>query len=201
MTFLQLRQELSDRGFENLGPASSGTSRLALFVNQGRAELDNLYLWPYRLKSASGAAPLTVADLGVIEEVADTAQPASPALDFADRRSLKAGYGDLTTAGTPRFFYIDNGVVTTYPVGGTLAVRYYKRCPALSADADTPLAPGDFHMLYVDFAARWAAKDGEQPDGLSADIQRQLAAMVGDLLDQQIVGSPMMPTAYAALDW
>jgi hypothetical protein len=139
---------LSDRGFDELSD-----TRLGSFINQGRAELDNLYCWPYRLTSASGASPLTITDLGTIEEVADTSQSGSPPLDYADRRSLRDSYGDITRTGSPAFFFIDNGVVRTYPVGGTLAVRYYKRTPLLVADADTPLAPVDYHLLYVDFAA------------------------------------------------
>lgn len=190
-----MKTELSDRGFDLLSD-----TRLGQFVNQARNELDNLYLWPYRLTSASGTSPLTITDLGTIEEVALTSTTGSPALAFADRRSLKDAYGDLTTTGTPQWFYIDNGVVRTYPVGGTLAVRYYKRTPVLTG-TDTPLAPADYHMLIVDMAVRWAQKDGDTPSSLDGDILRQLSIMVGDLLDQQIVGSPQAPVAYASGDW
>lgn len=196
MQFSDLRTELAARGFDELTPA-----RLGLFINQGRAELDNLYKWPYRLTTESGASPLTITDLGSIEEVADSSQNGSPPLDYADRRSLRDTYGDITTTGSPGFFYIDNGVVRTYPVGGTLNVRYYKRTPQLVADADVPLAPVDYHLLIVDLAARWAAKDGFQPDGLSGDIQRQLAIMVADLFDQQIVGTDLTPVSGESADW
>jgi hypothetical protein len=194
--FSALKQELSDRGFDELSD-----TRLGQFINQGRAELDNLYSWPYRLTSASGASPLTINDLGTIEEVANSAVSGSPPLDYADRRTLRDYYGDITITGTPSFFYIDNGVVRTYPVGGTLAVRYYKRPPLLTAAGDTPLAPVDYHLLYVDFAARWAAKDGMQPDGLSADILRQVQIMVADLFGQQLVGSDLAPVTGDSCDW
>lgn len=196
MNFTALKQELSDRGFDELSDA-----RLGNFVNQGRAELDMMFKWPYRLATASGASPLTIADLGSIEEVADTGQAGSPPLDYCDRRTLRSTYGDITITGTPAYFYIDNGVVRTYPVGGTLSVRYYKRPPQLSGGMDTPLAPADYHLLYVDFACRWAAKDGNQPDALSGDILRQLQIMVGDLLDQQIVGTDQAPVSYESCDW
>lgn len=196
LTFATMKTELSDRGFDELSD-----TRLGYFINQGRAELDNAALWPYRLTSASGASPLTVADLGTIEEVANSALTGSPTLDYADRRSLRDSYGDLTLTGAPAFFYVDNGVVRTYPVGGTLAVRYYKRTPDLTG-TQVPLAPADYHLLYVDFAARWAAKDGNQPDGLSGDILRQLQVMVGDLLGgQQIVGSDLAPVSGESCDW
>jgi hypothetical protein len=86
-----------------------------------------MYLWPYRLTTASGAAPLTITDLGVIEEVVDTAQSSLP-LHFVSRRNLLDAYSILTTTGSPQWFYVDNGVVRTYPVGGTLSV------PVLQAD-------------------------------------------------------------------
>jgi hypothetical protein len=76
---------------------------------------------------------LTINDLGTIEEVANSAVSGSPPLDYADRRTLRDYYGDITITGSPSFFFIDNGVVRTYPVGGTLAVRYYKRTPLLVA--------------------------------------------------------------------
>jgi hypothetical protein len=196
MQFSALKQELSDRGYDDLSD-----TRLGNFINQGRAELDNMYNWPYRLATATGASPLTITDLGTVEEVANTAIAGSPSLDYADRRSLRDSYGDITITGSPAFFFIDNGVVRTYPVGGTLSVRYYKRTPLLALTTDTPLAPVDYHMLYVDFAVRWAAKDGMQPDGLSADIQRQLTVMVNDLFGQQLVGSDLVPVGGDSSDW
>src|SRR5690242_16353463 len=117
LTFTTAKAELAARGFDTLSD-----TRLGYFFNQGRAELDNMYTWPYRLASASGASPLTVTDLGSIEEVADSSRAGSPALQYADRRALKDAYGDLTITGAPAFFYVDNGVVRTFPVGGTLAV-------------------------------------------------------------------------------
>lgn len=188
MNFTALKQELSDRGYDPLSDA-----RLGNFINQGRAELDNMYLWPYRLTSASGASPLTITDLGVIEEVANSAITGSPTLQYVDRRSLRDNYGDISITGSPSFFFIDNGVVRTYPTGGTLTVRYYKRTPLLVAGSDTPLAPVDYHMLYVDFAVRWAEKDADEPASTDADIQRQLQIMADDLLVQQTYGSDLMP--------
>jgi hypothetical protein len=197
--FTALKQELADRGFARLTPARQG-----FYVNEGRQRLDNAYLWPYRLASASGASPLTITDLGVIEEVANSAASGSPPLDYADRRSLRDAYGDITTTGTPGFFYVDNGVVRTYPVGGTLAVRYYKRTPVLSAGADTPLAPVDYHMLYVDYAeaeAHAGKTDWQGAAALAQRIQIKTAQMVNDLLGgQQLVGSDLVPMMGESFD-
>jgi hypothetical protein len=198
--FTTLKQEFADRGFSRLS-----ASRQGFYVNEGRRRLDNLALWPYRLASASGASPLTITDLGTIEEVANSAVTGSPSLDYADRRSLRDSYGDLTITGSPSFFYVDNGVVRTYPVGGTLAVRYYKRPPQLSAGADTPLAPVDYHMLYVDYAedeAHAGKSDWQGASALAQRIQVKTAEMVSDLLGgQQIVGSDLAPVSGESCDW
>lgn len=199
MDFTALKQELSDRGFARLTAARQG-----LLVNEGRRQLDNAFLWPYRLTSASGAAPLTITDLGVVEEVMNTAAANMP-LDFMDRRSILDQYGELTTAGAPILWYIDNGVVRTYPVGGTLAVRYFKRTPVLAAGGDTPLAPVDYHLLYVDLAEREAHRtkgDDEAVQSLSAVITEKVGQMVDDLFAQQVQGpSSGMSLTFSSDDW
>jgi hypothetical protein len=195
LTFATMKTELSDRGFDDLSD-----TRLGYFINQARAELDGMYKWPYRLTTATGSSPLTITDLGSIEEVVDLNQPSVPGLTYTDRRSLKDAVGDLTVAGTPVYFYIDNGVVRTWPVGGSLSVRYYKR-PADLTGVQVPLAPSDYHLLIVDMACRWAHKDREDAPGLDAEIARQLALMVRDQFGQQIVGSDLAPVAYESSDW
>jgi hypothetical protein len=195
--FAALKTELSDRGFARLTDARRG-----IFVNEGRRKLDNLCTWPYRLASASGAAPLTIADLGVIEEVLNTAAASAP-LDFMDRRSILDAYGELTTVGAPQVFYIDNGIVRTYPVGGTLAVRYYKRTPVLVNGTDTPLAPADYHLLYVDLAEVEARGGKDVPLGdLPARVQQKILEMADDLFGQQVQGPSVgMSLTFASDDW
>lgn len=184
LTFATAQTELSDRGFSRLS-----ATRLGYLINQARADLDNLYLWPYRLTTATGTSPLTIADLGTIEEVLDTANASRP-LDFMPRRNLLNDYGTLTTTGSPWYFYIDNGVVRTFPVGGTLSVRYYKRTPDLTG-VQVPSAPSDYHMLIVDLAEREAhagKTDYAGAEALEVRIQRKIAQMVNDLFGQQDQG-------------
>lgn len=185
MNFVELKAELAARGYSRLSDA-----RLGLCVNEGRRRLDNAALWPYRLASASGAAPLTIADLGSVEEVLDTSNSSQP-LTHSPRRSILDDFGDLTTTGHPWYFYIDNGVVRTYPVGGTLAVRYYKRTAVLTSTA-TPLAPEDYHMLYVDLAeeeAHAGKTDWAGAQALEARIQLKMQEMLNDLFGQQVQGA------------
>lgn len=189
MTFAELVTELQARGFSDLSATRAG-----YFVNQGRHELDTLYTWPYRVTTATGGAGVgtcVITDLGVIEEVINTADN-SRVLEAADRRDLRRVYGALTTTGTPEYFYVDNTTVRAYPVGGTLEVRYFKRCPNLSG-VQTPLSPEQYHLLIVDLAVRWAYKDSDDTgmaQFLSADIDRQLAVMADDLLGGQQIVTP-----------
>jgi hypothetical protein len=189
MDFTALKNELEARGFDYLSDL-----RLGYFVNAGRHELDMMEQWPYRLATASGAAPLTVTDLGTIEEVRDT-DNAAATLEWIERRSVGANSTDLTQTGTPSWFYLDNGVIRTYPVGGTLEVRYYLRPPDLSGSTDLPLAPSQYHLLIVDIAARWAYKDSDNfqaAQALTPEIDRQVQAMRLDLLYPQSEGSDMI---------
>lgn len=184
MTLAELKTELAARGFDYLSDTRRG-----LFINQARAELDDLFLWPYRLTIATGASPLTVSDLGVIESVLDTAN-SSVALSAVEWSGL-AGL-DTTTTGTPSRFYVDNGVVRTYPAGGTLSVRHFKIPPDIS-DSQQPLAPARFHDVIVDIAARNAYFDRDNPDAanaLQAKIDRRVAQMVDSLLGGQQVQGP-----------
>lgn len=197
LTFATMQTELSDRGFSRLS-----ATRLGYFINQARADLDNAMPWPYRLTSASGAAPLTITDLGTIEEVVNTANQSLP-LDYSSRRSLLDSYGILTTTGVPCWFYVDNGVVRTYPVGGTLTVRYYKRTPDLTG-VQAPLAPSDYHLLIVDMAEQRAHRgkgDVATAAALQPSIDTQFARMVDDQFGQQVQGPDVQTLSYASEDW
>ena len=197
LTFATMQTELSDRGWSRLS-----ATRLGYLINQARADLDNYACWPYRLASASGAAPLTIADLGVIEEVVNTAVSGSPALDYVDRRTLKDTYGDLTTTGVPQWFYVDNGIVRTYPVGGTLTVRYYKRTPDLTG-TQVPLAPADYHLLIIDMAEQRAHRgkgDVATANGLQPYIDAELAKMIDDQFGQQVQGPDQQILTGASVD-
>jgi hypothetical protein len=186
--YTALQGELSARGFSRLS-----ATRLGQYVNEGRQLLDNAYPWPYRLTTATGASPLTVTDLGVIDEVTNTLVPGGAPLEAVDRRTLRAQLGDVTLTGTPSYYYVDGTSVKTYPVGGTLFVRYFKRCPALSSGTDVPLAPSDYHMLIVDLAEREALRgkgDLQAAAAVSAVIAEKLGRMVGDLFAMQAATGP-----------
>lgn len=62
LTFANLKHDLAGRGFSDLSD-----TRQSRYFNGARAELERMYLWPWREKSVAGMAPVTVTDLGVTE--------------------------------------------------------------------------------------------------------------------------------------
>lgn len=180
--FASLKAELSARGFSYLTDA-----RLGRYINQGRAEIDDLELWPYLEQTATGSAPLSITDLRTITSVWDSGGNVN--LTARDRRDLVDTYRDLTTTGSPRFFYVENGTsLKTYPAGGTLTVRYYRFGPDLSNSTDVPLMPARYAYVIVDAAARRAYIDKDNFDSanaLQAEIDRMTAIMRNALLQEQ----------------
>lgn len=185
MNFLQLKKELSDRGFTYLSEL-----RQDRYINWARAELDDLDLWPYREASATGPAPLLIPDLGVIEMVTD--ETLHQALRPADFRDLVHAYGDLSTAGTPQQFYLGQPnevpVVAVYPTSGhTIGVQYWKVTPDLVDDTDTPESPARWHRVIVDIATRMAYRDSDNhqaAEALQVQIDRDLNLMRASLVGQ-----------------
>lgn len=204
MNFTALKAELAARGFDHLSD-----TRLGQYVNWGRAELDDLYRWPYREAAVTGTAPLIVTDLGVIEAVTNETSHAT--LQPADFRGLLEDYGDLSLSGTPSSYYVSwaTGVpeVATYPAStNTIGVQYWKVTPDLSAGTDTPLAPTRFHGLIVDLAVRRAYRDRDNhqaAEQLQVEIDRQVQTMIGALLGgQQVQGAGLyMQVTGASEDW
>jgi hypothetical protein len=179
MTFAQLRTEFFARGFDYLNDGGAGLDRVKRWVNEAMHELCEEADWPFLELTTSGAAPLSITDLRKILSVYNSTK-ALP-LQWVPRHHLVATYGDLQTAGTPRFYYIDANTVRVYPTAtDTLAVRYVRVPADLSADSDTPLVPARYRNLIVDGAvcrALYDANQFEQAAAVEQHRQRQLAWM------------------------
>lgn len=178
MDFDELRTALAARGFDDYDDSTLGAR-----INAARAELDRMYLWPWREKSVTGTAPLTVTDLGTIEAV--TNESLDYVLTGAQWRHLRDNVTDLATSGTPEFYYrASTTTVATYPTNeDTIGVQYWKVTADLSSDSDDPASPAEAHSLIVDIAAArgWRDKDNhELASAIQADVGRQISA----LLDQ-----------------
>lgn len=200
-TYLELRTELSARGYSHLS-----TLRLGYLINRARARLDGMYLWPYREDSAQGAAPLSVPTLGIVEAVTnETRGYVLEEMGYAD--VLEFGDTSLTGSGYPAFWYRSTPagapVVNTYPSGtDTIGVQFWKVCVDLSGDSDTPQAPSRFHLLIVDIAQQQAERERGNFDAsqsLQPDIDRQVSEMVDQLLPQQ--GPVHQKISWASQDW
>lgn len=185
-TLASLRTELKARGFDYLAD-----SRCNRFINDAYKKVVKRALWPFRENTEDGDAPLTIPDLGVIMSVRDTSN-GSTSLDYIDRRALEDRFGDLTTTGTAEWFYITDGsVVTTYPVGGILSVRYWRNPARLVNDADTLIVPDDYTEIILDEAVRRAYLDSDNfnaANALRAEIEEKLGDMMVELLGQQAHG-------------
>jgi hypothetical protein len=187
MNFAALKQALSDRGFSFLT-----TARLGQYINWARAELDDRAQWPYREAFLTGSAPLTVGDLGQVEEVVDLSTNAT--LTRSSYGDLAEQFSDLSLGGTPIYWYpaTPGGTqeIATYPAAtGSIGVQYWRITPDLIDDTDIPLAPSRFHKLIVDIAAREAYRDSDDhqnAEQLQVQIERDVERMVESLLLDQI---------------
>jgi hypothetical protein len=186
MTFDDLRDELSARGFTHLS-----TTRLGLLINRARARLDGMYTWSYREDSAQGAAPLSIPTLGIVEAVSnETGGYLLEEMGYADILDMTS---DLSTGGSASYWYrstvAGDPVVNTYPDNGdTIGVQFWAITPDLSADADVPASPDRYHLLIVDLAQQAAERDRgnhSSAQALQPEVDRQVTEMVEDLLVQQ----------------
>jgi hypothetical protein len=134
---------------------------------------------------------LSVADLGVIEAVTNESQ--NYPLEPRSYQFLLDTYGDLSTTGTPLFFYVawpsGDPVVATYPVtSDTVGVQYWRNGAALSGDSDVPLTPDRYHSIILAIAQRMAENERGNlaaGQGLQVEIDRQVNRMVEQLLGGQ----------------
>lgn len=182
MDFSELKDELAARGFGYLSD-----TRLGVYINNARAELDRMYLWPWLEASATGTSPLTVTDLAAVEAVVNTSQSNAPLYPI-DYRTLTEAYGDLSTSGSPSYYYLarpSSPEVATYPVSSTdtIGVQYWKVTPDLSASSDTPASPEEAHYTIVDLAVRRAYRDSDNHQE-AEQIQSEIDRAIGQLLLQ-----------------
>lgn len=149
MNLTELQAEVYASGAAYLQQETGGPARVTRWINQAYQELCDLDDWPFLETTATGTAPLTITDFDAVESVLDTSNRRK--LEEIDWPTITELYPDLTTAGTPRWYYLTTGnVVNVYPVQAvTLSVRYYKNPTDLSGSSDTPVVPAQFHDIIV----------------------------------------------------
>jgi len=173
VNFGQIKAEVTGRGFD-----FQTTARLGSWVNDAYLELCDMEDWPFLIATATGAAPLTVNDLGVVQGVRTATHVPLMAVDY---REVAQDFTDLTVTGSPRCYYLTAGqTIAVFPVNTqSITVRYYRVPADLSADADVPVVPARFHELIVLGALRRAAlEESDGPDYQSFDAEWQRGVQI-----------------------
>lgn len=185
LDFTALQTELYARGFNYLNDAGAGTTRAKRWINEAMHEINDQEDWLFLQTTSTGTAPLTISDLDTVLSVYDSTQQRSlgreSAGDLVDR------FGDLTTTGTPLFYYVTSNTLNVYPANTTdsLSVRYFKVQTDLSSGSDVPLMPDRYRQAIVEFAAAKAYIDSDNPD--MAMVCRQVGQAIVDRMKQSQV--------------
>lgn len=201
MNYSELVDEYQARGFDLLGDTRAGQH-----INWAYLELCGLHQWPFLEESATGTAPLSITDLGTIEAVVDLTRNVE--LFPVEYRDLIAEYGDLSTTGTPDFYYIANPSgtlqVATYPVTtNTIGVQYWE-VPAELTGTDEPVVPARYHDIIVDLAVVRGYRDSDNhaaAEALQAHVDRRVQQMAVQQFTQQVQGPDFQQIRGASQDW
>lgn len=180
MNLAQLRAEVRARGFDYLP-----NDRINQFLNVAMHEVCEAADWPFLEATATGTPPLTINDLRTVESVEDTASGRK--LLPIDRRDLTDRYRDLTVTGDPCWYYLDGtNIVDVFPRGGTLRVRYFKTVTDLASDSDTPVIPGRYQYIIIDWAVARCFAANDEPS--HAEAARQEGDRIMAMMRESLLG-------------
>ena len=174
MNLATARAELESRGYARFTDA-----RLEIWLNTAKNRFEDYQFdWPWLKSTATGAAPLTIADLRRVRSVADTTNQRPLEMINPDANVDFFDY-TLTRPGTPTGWYLSSEtIVSVYPVQTTsLSVRYVKFSPELTG-TDTPLIPVRYHQTWVDLAEvdalRYGVKDRDSANSMELEVFRRI---------------------------
>lgn len=190
MTFAELKAELVARGAEN------DATRNGRWLNQAYRAIANAQDWPFTEDEATGstgAGTVEVANVRKVIVVGDVTHSANPPgrnlkrISFAElAEDIKVEDADHT--GNPEFWWLDNSTstITTWPLGGTIYVRYHKRLDPLSDDNDTPVFDEEYHPLIVDRAMVEVYKNSDEFEAATAALNQFYADLASMAKDYQV---------------
>lgn len=158
--------------------AEASETRLDAWLNQAYRRILNAYDWPFTEATTTGAAGtgvVTITDFRKAILVSDST------LNSPGARLSKITWPELSEdieaekfaqTGTPEFWYFDGvaNQIKTYPLGGTITVRYYKRINPLTA-ADSPVFDEEYHLDVVDRAMIEVYKDNDEMESAATQAQ------------------------------
>jgi hypothetical protein len=184
MTFEQMVIEFKARGFANLGSRTEQYLQDAYLLDICEGED-----WGFLESTATGTAPLEIADLRTVEYVLDTSNGDEKLKPLLQARITDDWSVDLTETGTPQLYYLTKGTtVNVFPVAAnTLQVNYW-RVPKELSGTEEPLMPKRWHSLIIDGAVSRAyesSDDWELGNAAETKFQTRLQQMRDSLLNQQ----------------
>jgi len=175
MDLAALRAEVQARGFEY-----ATTTRVDNWINAEYRELCSRQSWPFLETSTTVAGAGAISDVRFVQTVVHTTE--ARLLTFMDRRVLAETFADLTAAGDPSYWFLENDILKTYPVTtDDLAVRYVKIPAKLAAGTDEPIVPDAYHEIIVDGAVARGYKDAENWEAygpMRQELERAIGIMV-----------------------
>lgn len=182
MDFSELKVEFYARGTDNLSEDGPGVVRAERWLNQAYREICNLHPWPFLHATTSGTGgEVSIPDVRRIIYVTDVEgnylQPTT-----IEQLVNSDGVTNLSTTGTPDYWYLDNTILKTFPVGDSINVRYIKRVGPLTG-TDVPLFDEEYHTLIVDRAMIKAYQDSDNFEAAAAlreEFNSEVQAMVED---------------------
>lgn len=160
MTFKELIEEVSARGFEFIANDEGGEARIKRWINQAYREIIDFRAWGFLEAEKEGKAPLTIADLKHVLSVVNVTN--GERLTYTTRAGLEHWDPGLSTVGTATQWFLDGeDELRVYPADAdsTIQVRYLMKPPDLAADGDEPIFDADYHDLIVDAAVVRAYKN------------------------------------------
>lgn len=175
-----LRAQLRARGFTDYDDGEC--DRL---LNTAYMEICDMEDWPFLEQGTSGPAPLSIPSLRKVVSVQNATSKKH--IERMDRSYVIASNLDPQQPGDPLFYWIYDGEIHTWPVGGTLSVRFFRVPPKLTSGADEPMIPDRFRDIIVLGAARVGMLDDSAPEDLadySREYERRLEVMRQALLYQ-----------------
>lgn len=193
MDFTALKAEFTARGFDYLS-----ATRQNQYVNRGYHWICEQAQWPFLFTSATGAAPLTVADLREVQSVQTTVNEAQ--LEQFDVEDVLRIDPSLNDTGNAAFWYATSStVIAVWPpnAGPNIKVYYVKVPVDLSAGGDIPLVPTRYHLSIVDYAVKLAYEDSDNfaaAQALQQKIDGDMTKMTQTLLHNEREAAKQMMT-------
>lgn len=164
LDFRGILNEVYRRGSDYLDDSADGEARVKRWVNDAMHQVNGQCAWPFLEAVATGAAPLTITDLGSIESVVDSDRGVQ--LVQRSRAELTGSDPAGSATGQPFWYVVTGGdTITSWPSSAAnLLVRYRRVAPDLVADTDVPAMPDRFRSCLVELAVAAMLRDDQSPD-------------------------------------